>query len=160
MPFAMPVGTTSHPVLGDPLPDIFGASTSFMSSRPVQPAPSPVVNRPPSVVSSPSPVKSTSSQVQSSTPPPAASTPPASPRLVNGSPTLAESYTDEDDMSAADETASPEGVIMHYQAGCLHTCTALYSTRQCWTMLYHCTFTAHSVLLPFLSFAVAMHVCH
>ncbi len=135
MPFAMPVGTTSHPVLGDPLPDIFGASTSFMSSRPVQPAPSPVVNRPPSVVSSPSPVKSTSSQVQSSTPPPAASTPPASPRLVNGSPTLAESYTDEDDMSAADETASPEGVIMHYQVGCLHTCTALYSTRQCWTML-------------------------
>ncbi|DBB00118.1 hypothetical protein WJX77_003784 [Trebouxia sp. C0004] len=108
MPFAMPVGTTSHPVLGDPLPDIFGASTSFMSIRPVQPAPAPVVNRPPSAISSPSSVKSTSSQAQSSTPPPAASTPPASPGLVNGSPTPAESYTDEDDMSAADETASPE----------------------------------------------------
>ncbi len=108
MPFAMPVGTTSHPVLGDPLPDIFGASTSFMSSRPVQPVP--VVNSPPSAISSPSPVKSTSSQAQSSIPPPAASTPPASPRLVNGSPTLAESYTDEDDLSAADETASPEGM--------------------------------------------------
>ena len=112
MPFAMPVGTTSHPVLGDPLPDIFGASTSFMGSRPVQPAPAPapVVSRPPSASSSPSPVKSTSSQAQSSIPPPAASTPPASPRLVNGSPILAESYTDEDDMSAADETASPEGM--------------------------------------------------
>ena len=108
MPFAMPVGTTSHPVLGDPLPDIFGASTSFMSSRPVQPVP--VVNSPPSATSSPSPVTSTSSQAQSSIPPPAASTPPASPRPVNGSPTLAESYTDEDDLSAADETASPEGM--------------------------------------------------
>ncbi|DBA71068.1 hypothetical protein WJX79_007670 [Trebouxia sp. C0005] len=108
MPFAMPVGTTSHPVLGDPLPDIFGASTSFMSSRPVQPAPAPVVNRPPSAISSLSPVKSTSSQAQSSTPPPAAITPPASPRPVNGSPTLAESYTDEDDLSTADETASSE----------------------------------------------------
>ncbi len=104
----MPVGTTSHPVLGDPLPDIFGASTSFMSSRPVQPAP--VVNRPPSAISSPSPVKSSLSQAQISIPPPAARTPPASPRLVNGSPTPAESYTDEDDMSAADETASPEGM--------------------------------------------------
>lgn len=110
VPFALPVGTTSHPILSDPLPDIFGTSTSFMSNRPVQPPPAPPVSRPPPVVSTPAPVVTSSSPVLGSTPSPAAVTPPASPRVVNGSPSLVESYTDEDDMSAgtADETASPE----------------------------------------------------
>lgn len=117
MPFVLPVGATSHPVLSDPLPDIFGTSTSFMTNRPVQPPPAPLTSRSPPVVSTPAPVVTTSTPVLSSTPSPAAVTPPASPRVVNGSPSPVDFYTDEDDVSAetADETANPEGL---QQASC------------------------------------------
>ena len=66
MPFALPAGAQSQPILGDPLPDIFGASTSFMSNRPLSPTPvaskplesSPVFSRPSPGIKPPSPVSS------------------------------------------------------------------------------------------------------
>lgn len=39
VPPAVPAGTTSYPVLGEPLPDIFGTSTSFLSNKPIPPSP-------------------------------------------------------------------------------------------------------------------------
>ena len=94
MPFMLPVGTTSHPVLGDPLPDVFGSSTGFMSSKPYT-VDVPVVSKPPSNVNN----QSTGATAFS----------------ANSSPNsqAVEEYTDEDDLSVPDESASPEGTAHH-----------------------------------------------
>ena len=112
LPFALPAGTTSRPVLGDPLPDIFG-KTSFMGGRPAaQPAAiPPPVSVPAGPISPLSPVSSPATTVPTVV---------ASPKgaVVNGtSPAPSEeAYTEDDGASTADEGGSPEGTMQRLRS--------------------------------------------
>ena len=112
-PFAVPAGTTNYPVLGEPLPDIFGAETSFITNRPLSPtpvqrsydaAPVPAALRatPPASPVNPAPQSVTAAPVSSS---------PAGNAAVDSSTTIRESpevLTDDETASVASET-SPDG---------------------------------------------------
>ena len=111
-PSVVPSGTTSYPVLGEPLPDIFGTSTGPFTSRPLSPPPLQRTAEP-SVARYTQAASPITSPAQAAAP--ATSPIPVDNSAVDGnSPTsleVTEVVTDDDNTSFTSE-ASPEGMCL------------------------------------------------